>query len=100
MSIETRLQKCMLDQQLSEPLDDSERRDLESKLIWLQFNCKHENAYWFDQEHDEYDGDRIYDVIECPDCGMIWEEKCYGMMHTRHSREDYLEQRRDNNGPE
>lgn len=48
--------------------------------------CKHENAYWYEQS---YEG-RTYDMIFCPECGKAWEERIYAGRHEYQSKEDYL----------
>jgi len=41
----------------------------------LLVNCKHENAFYYNQYKDDYEG-RVYDEIFCPDCKKFWDERC------------------------
>lgn len=37
-------------------------------------HCKHNRAFYYNQKHD-YEM-RVWDMIYCPDCKSLWEERC------------------------
>lgn len=62
---------------------------LERELEKLKIECNHENAYYYDQYTDSYEG-RTYDEIKCPDCNKQWEERCICGRHEHQSLKEYL----------
>lgn len=40
------------------------------------YNCKHEEAFYYAQENDDFEG-RLYDLVYCPTCKSYWEERSY-----------------------
>ena len=52
-------------------------------------NCKHDNAYWYSQEKDDYEM-RTYDLCFCPDCEEFFEERVFCGRHFHQSKEDYI----------
>jgi hypothetical protein len=65
---------------------------IESNIAQLKSLCKHENAYWYSQYRDDYEG-RLYDNIICPDCDEKWDERCVQGNHKYQSNEEYLNKR-------
>ena len=44
-------------------------------------NCKHKNAFFYNQDKDDFEG-KTYDLVYCPDCKSFWEERSRLGKHT------------------
>ena len=67
--------------------------EIENQILKLrgkfQNECRHENAYWYGQEHNSCEG-RTYDKIYCLVCEKTWKERVSCGKHEYQSKEDYL----------